>query len=260
MASFRVLPGLPPYGPMYIPFTATGQGGFSEGFVVEFQPPTGAPWVGNFGKGGSSYSAALLHPNGTWVVVISRGQGYIVDPATKSLVKQFGGDFMGALVLPEQRLLILEGFCNLSALGPEGLLWETRRLSWDGLRSLHLQGDKLLGEALDLDDSWVAFEVDLKSGKLTGGSYDKPSNAGWYRGLIIAFGLLLMLFGIGAQIRPPHSEQGGRYPFFNPSLWIGLFCISVGGALLLRRRTWLLALPVLIGLGLRALTYLILDY
>ena len=52
--------------------------------------------------------------------------------------------------------------------------WQTRRLSWDGLRNLALDGDDLIGEAYDpTDQSWHAFSVDLSTGEAQGGSYGR---------------------------------------------------------------------------------------
>jgi len=170
MPIFSVLPGLPTSGPMYVPFTATGQAKYSEGLVVEFQPSRGDRWVGNFAKGLTSFSKVLPHPNGTSVLVISGGQGYVIDPDSRALIKTIGGWFDAALEVLHRQLIILQGSVDVMALGSAGRVWETRRLSWDGMRSVRVSGDKLFGEARELDDSWTPFEVDLNSGKVTGGS------------------------------------------------------------------------------------------
>jgi hypothetical protein len=58
-------------------------------------------------------------------------------------------------------------------LGPTGLMWHTRRLSWDGL-------DELRGLAWSpIDDKWCPFTVELNSGKSTGGSYFPNDAEGW---------------------------------------------------------------------------------
>ena len=50
---FRVLKGLPPYGPMEKPFPERFGRSGSEGFVVEFLPEESEKWVGNFEPGDS---------------------------------------------------------------------------------------------------------------------------------------------------------------------------------------------------------------
>src|SRR5687767_1017879 len=174
MKCFKVLPGLPSSGPMYIPFSATGLARFSEGLVVEFQPPTGDSWVGNFAKGLTQFSIAMLHPNGEAVVVVSGGQGYVVDPITQALVNTFGGQYENAIAVPERQLLLFQSPFDFIAVNPSGRLWETRRLAVDGFRSVRVDGGKLIGEASEIDDTWTPFEIDLGSGKVNGGSRTYP--------------------------------------------------------------------------------------
>jgi hypothetical protein len=47
---FEILPGLPPYGPLPVQFSATGCGTHREGFVVQFDGSS-VPWVGNDQRG-----------------------------------------------------------------------------------------------------------------------------------------------------------------------------------------------------------------
>jgi hypothetical protein len=154
---------------MYVPFSATGHAKFSEGFVVEFLPASGDPWIGNFAKGLTTFSKAVLHPNSLTVIVVSAGQCYVVDPNTRKLVGTFGGWFVDALEIPARGMIVLQSPIDFSAMNRTGRGWTTRRLSVDGFRSIRVSGEKLIGEAWDLGDTWTSFEVDLASGKATGG-------------------------------------------------------------------------------------------
>ena len=72
--TWRVLDGLPTYGAMAMPFSATGRGAHSEGLVVEF---VGAPrWVGNFQRGITSLDVVFGSREHSSVSVIAGGQGY----------------------------------------------------------------------------------------------------------------------------------------------------------------------------------------
>jgi hypothetical protein len=52
-----------------------------------------------------------------------------------------------------------------------GIAWTTERLTWEGLTIVDIKGDKLLGRGWDaLADKEVPFEVDLRTGKHTGGA------------------------------------------------------------------------------------------
>lgn len=173
---FRELPGLPGEGPAPLQFSSTGQGTHREGFVVEFHPASGPPWVGNFQPGLSGFSNAVLHPNGHSVVVISGGQAYLIDPAARTLISQFGGGISACIAVPSRSMLIMSDDIRLWALQPSGTAWKTERISWDGIRSLTVSAVDIAGEAYDpMTNSWIAFTVGLDSGGLTGGSYGRYS-------------------------------------------------------------------------------------
>ena len=74
-------------------------------------------------------------------------------------------------VLSQQGLLLFVGFTSITAVGSSGIAWTTERLTWEGLTITDIDGDKLLGHGWDaLADKEVPFEVDLKTGKHTGGA------------------------------------------------------------------------------------------
>ena len=70
----------------------------------------------------------------------------------------------------------------LARLGPEGLLWHTRRLSWDGFTELRIIGEELVGLAWSpIDNEWSSFQVDLRTGRSSGGAYLDQDIEGWER-------------------------------------------------------------------------------
>src|SRR5437899_214164 len=79
----EVLPGLPAYGPMAEPFSATGRGKHREGLVLRFTSEAGESWVGNFQRSGNGIDYVVDHPNGSSIVVIAGGQAYTVDPESR---------------------------------------------------------------------------------------------------------------------------------------------------------------------------------
>jgi hypothetical protein len=108
------------------------------------------------------------------LIVISRGQGYIIDPCNRRAVEEIGAGYDGAIRIGE--LLILQTPTDLDAIGAEGVRWRTRQISWDGMRNVRLDsnGRVIRGEAWSLNDDWTPFEVDLHSGAVKGGSYLEP--------------------------------------------------------------------------------------
>jgi len=171
---FEVLAGLPGDGPVPITFSATGQGRHREGGVVKFMPPDGAFWVGNFQPGLTNFNLVVGQNNGAAHLVISGGQGYLVDTRTGGLLSEFGGSVEWAQVLDDDETVLISNGIAFSLLKDAKTVWQTRRLSWDGVRATRLTSDRLIGEGWSLDETWHPFEVNLANGDSTGGGYIGP--------------------------------------------------------------------------------------
>jgi hypothetical protein len=129
--------------------------------------------VGNFQRGLSSFEDVLQHPNGRELLVIAGGQGYIVDPNDRAKREYFGADIEIALQVPELSNVVFGNGLWFESVGPDGWQWQSGRISWDGMRELRRDGLRLFGEAWSpLEDRWLPFELDLRSGRFTGGSYN----------------------------------------------------------------------------------------
>lgn len=174
---WEFLDGLPPYGPMAVPFSATGQGTHREGLVVRFSPPAGS-WVGNFQRGLSSLDEVFAHPNGRHIVVVAGGTAYVIEADRHSLVSHFGAQIEQVVLAPANGFVLLGNGLWFEALGPAGTAWRSRRISWDGMRKVSLAGTVVRGEAYapeGPDGTWYPFEVDVMTGTVSGGSYNGPS-------------------------------------------------------------------------------------
>src|SRR5581483_2608000 len=76
------------------------------------------------------------------------------------------------LPAPEHNLLLLAGFHTIAAIAPSGLLWETARLTWDGLTLTGIRDNQLHGLGWDMrTDRELPFTVDLATGRHTGGAF-----------------------------------------------------------------------------------------
>jgi len=74
--------------------------------------------------------------------------------------------------LVEAGLLLFAGFHTVIAWGANGLAWETGKLTWEGLTLGAVDGNVLNGMGWDMmADKEVPFEVDLSTGKHTGGGF-----------------------------------------------------------------------------------------
>lgn len=175
MTEIELLDGLPGHGPYPEQFSATSWGTHSEGFVLRIRPPDAVPWVGNFQRGLSSYDAAHNHPNSRDLVVVAGGQAYVVEPRTRHLLETFGAQICWSQSVADHDLLLFHNNLWFTAYGPGGLLWKSRRLSWDGVRIHSLEWPWLHGKAWTFDgDRWVPFALDLRGGAASGGSYVGP--------------------------------------------------------------------------------------
>jgi hypothetical protein len=76
------------------------------------------------------------------------------------------------LPAPEANLLLLAGFYTVAAIGATGLLWETARLTWEGLTLTGIRDNQLQGLGWDMrTDRELPFTVDLSTGFHTGGAF-----------------------------------------------------------------------------------------
>ena len=178
MFHLTLLPGLPAYGPMPTAFPVEWGRLGREGKVVEFKTDVGT-WVGNFKPGLGGINLAGMHPNGRDAVIIAAGDLWVVNPDTR----------VGQLLLPaiDAAMEVQEptGWIfswqglALVRLGSLGIVWHTRRLSWDGFDQLRVDQGEVKGLAWSPDDQWHPFCVDLGTGRSTGGSFGSEDSEGW---------------------------------------------------------------------------------
>jgi hypothetical protein len=177
MRAFRVREGLPAYGPVATPFPPDFGRLGREGFVVEFEATDGA-WVGNFRPGLGGISQAVVHPDGQHILVFAGGDVWSVDPDRRDgQCVGFAVDGCwsvdGELVLSRQGLAFFR-------IGRAGIVWHTRRLSWDGFDDVRIVGSSLHAVAWSpLEDRWMPCSVDLRSGRSNGGSFGIGDPEGW---------------------------------------------------------------------------------
>ena len=170
MEKFKILAGLPAYGDLPKQFSSTGMGTHREGFVVQFLPSKNPAWIGNFQRGLRSLDEALEHPDGSSVMVVAGGECYVVDVENRKLKEVFGGMFESIISVPNKNIVIFGSPIDFEAHGVSGRSWQSRRISWDGIRNLNLEGDTLTGEAWNLNDVWTPFSLDVNTGVHKGGA------------------------------------------------------------------------------------------
>jgi hypothetical protein len=167
---FEKLPGLPPYGPLARAF---GGPQHREGLVVRFWTATGETWVGNFHGGYGRAEGIFDHPDKQRVVVLARGQGYVVNPEAPEDVSMFGFGIHELIALPEFDAILFVDDLEIEAINKEGRWWRTSRISWDGICNIKIEGNTLYGEAFTpIGEMLVPFAVDLRTGECKDGIYE----------------------------------------------------------------------------------------
>jgi len=180
MERYRVLEGLPAYGPMATPVPLEWGRTGREGFVVELGASTGEKWTANFQPGMAGLTEACAHPNGRDVLVFSGGDFWVVnsDSRSTSLLAcaiDLYWPVSNGLVLSRQGLAFLK-------FGKTGIAWHTKRLSWDGFDQVVLNDNQLTALAWSpLTDSWAPCSVDLTTGASLGGTSSDDDTEGWER-------------------------------------------------------------------------------
>jgi hypothetical protein len=173
----KVLESAPPIHPLekLHHFPVELDEGDRTGVYVRVVSPSAPPWFGFFAAGFESpqvTNAVCSCPDPNWLCVVSGGYAYVVkssDPRKWFRIEQ--NPVVELRTLTEQRLILFSGFTSITALGMEGILWATERISWEGVQITRIDGDTLHGLGWDAkSDREVPFAVDLKTGKHTGGA------------------------------------------------------------------------------------------
>lgn len=112
-------------------------------------------------------------PDPAWICAVAGGYAYLIDTSDPERWEQVEyRPVTNVTVVAEHALLVFAGFQSLLAWGRSGKVWETGRLSWDGLRITAIQGETLLGLGWDMTtDRELEFNVNLKTGEHRGGGY-----------------------------------------------------------------------------------------
>ena len=109
------------------------------------------------------------------LLAVAGGYAYLVDTLNpETCVHLPLRPVVRVLSAPAQGLILLSGFHTIAAIGAGGLLWQTERLSWEGLTLGDIDGHTLHGTGWNMQtDRDVPFTVELATGRHTGGGFTK---------------------------------------------------------------------------------------
>lgn len=153
--------------------------GGHDGLNLHVIPHEGEEWIGTFAFGGfrpRSITGVYTTPNPAKLCVIAEGQAYIVD-----VVHPKSCDILPIIPVlavrssAKHRLLIFANHTELLAIGIDGIVWKTARLSWDNMKLTSMNDDNIFGVFWDIrSESEMGFTVDLATGSHSGGA-DVPA-------------------------------------------------------------------------------------
>ena len=121
-------------------------------------------------------------PSGVWacpqpddLLAVAGGYAYLVNTRQPEECQFLPlRPVVEVLQVADSGLVLLAGFHSVAAIGESGLLWETSKLSWEGVTLSEVSGGKLSGLGWDMrTDREVPFEVDLRTGAYTGGGFSR---------------------------------------------------------------------------------------
>lgn len=168
----RKLDSLPAYGDMYIPISESGEPFYNEGYVIEFNDGN-KTWVANFQLGLSDLNFTYEFSEER-VLVVAGGEAYLMDPKSKAPISVFGGGFKHFIIYGQT--LIISDDVSVDFINENGIMWESPRISFDGIDDLKIENRILIGKSYDPmndADEWIDFTINIDTKEVQGGSYRK---------------------------------------------------------------------------------------
>ena len=171
---YKILEGLPTYGPMYVPISQDAIPFYSEGYVVRFYQSDGTSWVANFKSGWTNFSAVYDFPEFKRTIVFAYGQCYIMADNEQKPLKAFGVGF-SEVFQTEDNILIAVDQTDFTVIEINSdTVWHSERVSWDGFKNVNFSDDYVTGFAYEPtsdEGEWKPFSFNYRTKEIVGGSY-----------------------------------------------------------------------------------------
>ncbi len=135
---------------------------------VEIQPTAGTRWVFS-ARGVAERANVLTTPNPRVACITVDGGAYLVDSSTRQAVYlNLNPVECAASDLPGRRLFLATNV-DVIALDAKSVLWQSRRISLDGVKLLTYANGYVNGVGLDVGDTPLPFSIDAETGEASGG-------------------------------------------------------------------------------------------
>ena len=131
---------------------------------VKFTDNDYTEWCGIFGGGGTNSSYVCIQPESGLAFVISAGQGFLIDIASRRLLYKPDNEFLlEALFIPGTNRIVACDWTNIYVISDHGIDWDSGRISFDGINFANLSGNTLTGSVNDLSEDWPEFSLNLET-------------------------------------------------------------------------------------------------
>lgn len=142
--------------------------------IIRVHSASGGSWVGVFAGEDAPGTLTGIYscPDPDRICVVAGGRGYLVnahDPTTWSPIETYPIIDIASVV--DCSVLVLANFTHLVGIGKVGVVWETERLSYDGIKLTEATPQQIRGLAWSAPrQRWVEFTVDTMTGRHRGGA------------------------------------------------------------------------------------------
>ena len=160
--------------PLYVPGEEDAMA--RGALLLQVKPAAGGVFLATCALGfrdPSLPSGVYACPRADDMLAVAGGYAYLVDTLQPERCLHLPlRPVTQVLAAPDEGLLLLAGFHHVAAVSREGLLWQSGRLSWEGVQLGEVSQGKLHGTGWNMKtDRDVPFTLDLRTGEHRGGGF-----------------------------------------------------------------------------------------
>ncbi len=135
---------------------------FGEGDLrcwIKFTDSQYVEWCGKFQPGAKpGHRRILWLPRSRDFFILADGRGYIVNADSRQLLAKTQSDMLDdAVVIPVRGVVAVTDGLTVGLFGRAGDIWESERISYDGISFDRVCDDRVIGKLNDLTDDWRDF-------------------------------------------------------------------------------------------------------
>lgn len=201
----------------------------SERRWIKFTDSQYGEWCGKFEPGDKpGHEKILWFPDSCDFFILADGRGYIVNADSRKLLARTQSDMLeDAVVVPTRDMVAVTNGLTVALFGRTGDIWESERISLDGIGFDRVCDDRVIGKLNDLTDDWRDFSFHVVERRVeatwTYADAFKPTSVSQLklaRIVVATFGAFVTGFGLTFYAR--FREEGPLV-----LIVLGIFCMLV---------------------------------